>query len=97
MEHARGLRASRRAPASRRSSIQIYAAFVAGVARGRDLSRDEVLRVAAEGRVWTGRQAKELGLVDELGGFVRALELTKEAVGIAPEQAVELRVFPEQR
>jgi protease IV len=73
---------------------QTYAAFVDGVARGRGLSRDEVLNVA-EGRVWTGQQAKELGLVDELGGFERALALAKEAVGVAPEQAVELRRFPE--
>ena len=55
------------------------------------------MRAAAEGRVWTGAQAHERGLVDELGGFVRALELTKEAAGIAADQAVELRVFPEQR
>jgi protease-4 len=73
---------------------QTYAAFVAGVSRGRGLSRDEVLRVA-EGRVWTGQQAKDLGLVDELGGFDRALALAKETVGIAPQQAVELRQFPE--
>jgi protease IV len=74
---------------------QTYAAFVDGVARGRKLSRDEVLK-AAEGRVWTGKQAKELGLVDELGGFERALALAKEAVGIAPEQTVELRRFPKE-
>jgi protease-4 len=73
---------------------QTYAAFVAGVSRGRRISRDEVLKVA-EGRVWTGQQAKDLGLVDELGGFDRALALAKQAVGIAPEQAVELREFPE--
>jgi protease-4 len=73
---------------------QTYAAFVDGVARGRGLSRDEVLKVA-EGRVWTGQQAKDLGLIDELGGFARALALAKQAVGIAPEQAVELRQFPE--
>jgi protease IV len=72
---------------------QTYGAFVDGVARGRGLSRDEVLEVA-EGRVWTGQQAKELGLIDELGGFDRALALAKQAVGIAPEQAVELRRFP---
>ena len=35
----------------------------------------------AEGRVWTGQQAKDLGLVDELGGFDRALALAKETVG----------------
>jgi protease IV len=75
---------------------QVYEAFISGVARGRDLPKEKV-RAAAEGRVWTGAQAQQLGLVDELGGFVRALELTKEAVGIAPDQPVELRVFPERR
>ena len=75
---------------------QVYAAFTAGVARGRDLSRDEVLEVA-QGRVWTGQQAKELGLVDELGGFTRALALAKEEAGIAPDQPVELRPFPRPR
>ena len=75
---------------------QVYEAFISGVARGRDLPKEKV-RAVAEGRVWTGAQAHERGLVDELGGFVRALELTKEAAGIAPDQPVELRVFPEQR
>jgi protease-4 len=75
---------------------QVYEAFISGVARGRDLPQEKV-RAAAAGRVWTGAQAQELGLVDELGGFVRALALTKETVGIAPEQPVELRIFPERR
>jgi protease-4 len=72
---------------------QVYAAFADGVARGRKMSREEVLEIA-QGRVWTGQQAKEIGLVDELGGFVRALALAKEAAGIAPDQPVELRPFP---
>jgi protease-4 len=75
---------------------QVYAAFTDGVARGRGLSRDEVLGIA-QGRVWTGQQAKELGLVDELGGFARALALAKEAGGIAPDQPIELRPFPRPR
>ena len=49
---------------------------------------------AAEGRVWTGAQAQELGLVDELGGFARALEVAREAVGLEPGRPVELRAFP---
>jgi protease-4 len=75
---------------------QVYDAFVSGVARGRGLPEEKV-RAAAAGRVWTGAQAHELGLVDELGGFVRALDLTKETAGIAPDEPVELRVFPERR
>ncbi|HZA67218.1 MAG TPA: S49 family peptidase [Geminicoccaceae bacterium] len=72
---------------------QVYAAFTDGVARGRGLSRDQVLEIA-QGRVWTGQQAKEIGLVDELGGFTRALAVTREAIGVAPDRAVELRAFP---
>ncbi len=75
---------------------RIYGAFVAGVARGRGLPEDAVQK-AAQGRVWTGAQAKDLGLVDELGGFARALELVREAVGVAADRAVELRDFPPQR
>jgi protease-4 len=75
---------------------RIYDAFVEGVARGRGLSEDDVVK-AAQGRVWTGAQAKELGLVDELGGFTRALELAREAIGVGSDRAVELRLFPPLR
>ena len=75
---------------------QIYGAFVAGVARGRKLP-EEAVQQAAQGRVWTGAQAKGLGLVDELGGFARALELARAAIGVAADQPVELRVFPPPR
>lgn len=73
---------------------QVYGAFTEGVARGRGLPQAEVIELA-EGRVWTGEQALELGLVDELGGVARALELAREAAGIPPDAPVELRPFPE--
>ncbi len=72
---------------------QTYAAFTAGVARGRGMSVDDVHAIA-EGRVWTGLQAKDLGLVDDLGGFTRALELTREEIGLDPDQPVNIRRFP---
>ncbi|HSA82648.1 MAG TPA: signal peptide peptidase SppA [Geminicoccaceae bacterium] len=75
---------------------RIYEAFVEGVARGRQMAEGDV-RKAAEGRVWTGAQARELGLVDDLGGFARALELAREAIGLAPDRPVELRLFPPER
>jgi protease IV len=75
---------------------QIYGAFVGGVARGRSLPEAEVQK-AAQGRVWTGAQAKGLGLVDELGGFTRALELARAAIGVPADRPVELRVFPPRR
>jgi protease-4 len=75
---------------------RVYEAFIEGVARGRQMSESDV-RKAAEGRVWTGAQAKELGLVDDLGGFERALELAREAIGLARDRPVELRPFPPAR
>ena len=75
---------------------QVYEAFISQVARGRDMPEEKVRSVAA-GRVWTGAQAHEIGLVDELGGLARALELAKEAAGIAPDEPVELRPFPAPR
>jgi protease-4 len=75
---------------------RIYDAFLEGVARGRALSVGDVAK-AAQGRVWTGAQARDLGLVDELGGFARALELAREAIGIGSDRPVELRTFPPRR
>jgi protease-4 len=75
---------------------QTYEAFISRVAGARDLPKEKV-RAVAEGRVWTGAQAHEIGLVDELGGLLRAFEVAKEAAGIAPDEPVELRVFPERR
>ncbi|MDR6626313.1 signal peptide peptidase SppA [Caulobacter segnis] len=55
---------------------RIYAGFIARVAEGRKLPADRV-REIAKGRVWTGEQAKQLGLVDELGGFYQAIDKAK--------------------
>jgi protease IV len=66
------------------------------VARGRGLPEDEVLAAAA-GRVWTGAQAKERGLVDQLGGFADALVVTRQEIGLAPDAPLELRRFPAPR
>lgn len=55
---------------------RIYAGFVTRVAEGRKLPAARV-REIAKGRVWTGEQAKQLGLVDELGGFYQAVDKAK--------------------
>ena len=75
---------------------QTYDAFTAGVARGRGMSQEDVHEVA-EGRVWTGAQAKDLGLVDELGGIARALELVRSEIGVAADDPVALRRFPARK
>ncbi len=66
--------------------------FVDAVAQGRSLSVEEIQKIA-DGRVLTGAQAKELGLVDELGNFRDAVDLAKEMTGIEGE--VDL-VYPKK-
>ena len=73
-----------------------YETFVQRVADGREMSRDDVHAIA-QGRVWTGRQAKDRGLVDELGGLRRALELAKERAGIDSDREVTVVPFPRPR
>ena len=58
-----------------------YRQFVEAVAAGRGLAPEQV-RPFADGRIFTGRQAKELGLVDELGGLQTAVELAGKVAGI---------------
>jgi protease-4 len=69
---------------------RIYAGFVTRVAQGRRLSPDRV-RAIAQGRVWTGAQAKALGLVDSIGGFYQAVDRAKALAGISGE--ARLRPF----
>jgi len=57
-----------------------YEQFVNVVAEGREMSYDQVHEIA-QGRVWTGTRAKELGLIDELGGMKEAVEAIKKLSG----------------
>jgi protease-4 len=70
---------------------RIYHEFVDKVAEGRALDRDRVHELA-KGRVWTGADAREHGLVDRLGGLETAVALAREKAGL-PESA-PLRVYP---
>ena len=72
-----------------------YERFLQKVGDGRDLSRDEV-HAMAQGRVWTGRQARELGLVDAEGGLRRALDSAKWSLGLTPDDKVGLVNFGEE-
>jgi protease-4 len=73
-----------------------YEDFTRKVAEGRDLPLDEVLEVA-RGRIWTGAEARELGLVDELGGYETALRLAREELGLDPDAPVRIKRFPARR
>lgn len=75
---------------------EVYRTFVRHVAAGRDMEPEAVERLA-RGRVWLGADAARLGLVDELGGLDRAVELAAEAAGLAPDEAVRLVYYPEPR
>ncbi|MDE0689835.1 MAG: signal peptide peptidase SppA [Candidatus Poribacteria bacterium] len=74
----------------------VYKDFVSKAAEGRNKSFDEVDEIA-QGRVWTGKQAKALGLVDEFGGLETALSIAKEQAGFADDEEVNLIVLPKQK
>ena len=70
-----------------------YDTFVEKAAAGRNTTPERIDAVA-QGRVWTGAQAKQIGLVDELGGLERALALAKQRAKLAPDSEVEIVVYP---
>ncbi|MCG5053859.1 MAG: signal peptide peptidase SppA [Myxococcales bacterium] len=74
----------------------VYDDFTSKVALGRKMSA-EAVEAVAQGRVFTGARAKELGLVDELGGMETALALAKEAAGLPKDKDVELVPLPERQ
>ena len=74
----------------------VYEDFVNKAATGRNKSFDEIDEIA-QGRVWTGKQAKEIGLVDEIGGLDTALSIAKKQAGFAEADEVGLIVLPKQR
>jgi len=74
---------------ARASIAAIYDIFTRKVGQGRGLKQERVNEIG-RGRIWTGAQAKELGLVDELGGMIQAKELVKQRLGVAPDKDVEL-------
>jgi protease IV len=69
---------------------QVYAQFVRAVSESRELPEEKV-REFADGRVLTGEQARELGLIDELGNFHRAIDLAREEAGLKGEPSL---VYP---
>jgi protease-4 len=71
----------------------VYGLFVGHVAAGRHMTRQAVDAIAG-GRVWTGEQARSIGLVDEIGGLDRAIELARQAAGIPAGEPVRLELFP---
>lgn len=73
---------------------KIYEGFTSKAAQGRHMDVEQ-LRKVASGRVWTGAQAKEKGLVDVLGGFDDAVSIAAKKAGI--ENDYKLKFYPKQR
>jgi len=63
------------------------------VAQSRHMSVETVDAVG-QGRVWTGQQAKQRGLVDELGGLDKAVAIAKQRANIPANEDVEIAVYP---
>jgi protease IV len=71
----------------------VYAQFTGKAAKGRNMPLEKLEKLAG-GRVWTGRQAKANGLVDELGTLDDAIAGAKKLAGIDPKTEMELLVLP---
>ncbi len=72
----------------------IYGEFIRKVAEGRKLDPEDVRKIAG-GRVWSGREALKLGLVDELGGLDDAIAQAAESAGV--ENNYTLKEFPQEQ
>ena len=73
---------------------EIYEDFIGKVADGRGMTKEAVDQIG-QGRIWTGKQAKEIGLVDELGGLNLALSIARKKAGLA-QKKVQLIRLPQQ-
>lgn len=71
-----------------------YEIFTDRVSKGRDMSVDSVKSIA-EGRVWDGRSALELGLVDKIGGLRMAVEDMEEKLNMKPDRYVNYPILEE--
>ncbi|HOW52633.1 MAG TPA: signal peptide peptidase SppA [bacterium] len=73
----------------------VYDTFVTRAADGRK-KKPEELEQHAKGRVWSGADALERGLVDELGGYPAAFAAVRTALGLAPDSLLSLKFYPEE-
>src|SRR5204862_6595557 len=73
-----------------------YDGFVEKVAQSRHTTPEKI-DALAQGRVWTGKQARQNGLVDALGGLDAAIAIAKQRAKLAADTEVELVVFPPRK
>jgi protease-4 len=73
-----------------------YDLFVEKAAQARNTAPEKIDAIA-QGRVWTGSQARQVGLVDELGGLQRAIAIAKQRAKIDPQAEVQLVIYPPRK
>lgn len=73
-----------------------FSNFIPKVAAGRNMNVEQA-NTLGQGRVWTGTQAKANGLVDELGGLEKAIEIAKQLADLPADKDVKRIVFPAPR
>jgi protease-4 len=74
----------------------VYRLFTTKAAEGRHMPLEK-LEALAGGQVYTGRVAKRIGLVDDLGTLKDALALAKQLAGIGTDEKTDLMILPEQK
>lgn len=74
-------------------SKEVYYRFVSKAAERRGKNYEE-MRSLAKGRVWSGKDAKRIGLIDVEGGILDAIDYAKKQIGISPEKKVLLEIYP---
>ena len=74
----------------------IYNDFITRVAESRRLVGKDLDR-AARGRIWTGEDARKLGLVDVLGGYEEAVVLARQLAGLKTDEPTQLMIFPRRK
>lgn len=70
--------------------------FIPKVAKGRNKTVEDA-NTLGQGRVWTGTQAKQNGLIDEFGGLEKAIEIAKQLANLPADKDVKRVIFPEPR
>jgi protease IV len=77
-----------------RQTEDIYETFTSKAAEGRGMTQDEIKKIAS-GRVWTGSQAKDNGLVDLLGNFEEAITVAAKAAKVGDDY--KIKYYPRQK
>jgi len=73
-----------------------YQVFLKRVADGRGMTPESVNEIG-RGHVWSGKDARGIGLVDELGGLNKAIETAKEMAGIEAELEIRIKLYPPRK